>query len=339
MNRKQILWTSVISAVGFAVLILDAKTALIGASEGITLCLYTVVPSLFPFFVVSSILNSSLLQSRITLLRPIGRLCGIPKGAESLLLLGLLGGYPVGAQCIYEAYRSGTVSQNTAKRMLGFCNNAGPAFLFGMVGCLFEEPYVIWILWGIHILSALLTGMIIPHKTEESVILGKREPITLFQSVSNSIRIIAQVCAWVILFRVLIAFIERWFVWMLPNEIQAFISGILELSNGIHQLNYVIIQGCRFVLSAIMLSFGGICVAMQTASVTAELGVGLYFPGKAIQVSISFILSALFQYIIFPADECWKIPIHITLTIILISIPAVISIFKNYSRNFRTSVV
>ena len=42
-------------------LILDGRTAIDGARQGIELCLRTVIPSLFPFFVLSILLTSSLL--------------------------------------------------------------------------------------------------------------------------------------------------------------------------------------------------------------------------------------------------------------------------------------
>ena len=64
-------------------LILDGRTAIDGARQGIELCLRTVIPSLFPFFVLSILLTSSLLGSSLAVLRPLGRLFGMPDGAES----------------------------------------------------------------------------------------------------------------------------------------------------------------------------------------------------------------------------------------------------------------
>ena len=61
-----------------------------GARQGVSLCAELILPSLFPFFVLSILLTSSLLGSRIPLLRPLGRLCGVPKGAESLLIPAFL---------------------------------------------------------------------------------------------------------------------------------------------------------------------------------------------------------------------------------------------------------
>ena len=39
-------------------LILDSKTALLGAQSGLDLCVRTVIPSLFPFFVISILLTA-----------------------------------------------------------------------------------------------------------------------------------------------------------------------------------------------------------------------------------------------------------------------------------------
>ena len=50
--RKKQLWTGIAASMGMLVLILDGKTALEGARQGIELCLRTVVPSLFPFFLL-----------------------------------------------------------------------------------------------------------------------------------------------------------------------------------------------------------------------------------------------------------------------------------------------
>lgn len=288
------------------VLILDAKTALTGAKDGIELCLYTVIPSLFPFFILSILINRSLTGRTFRLLRPIGKLCGIPKGAETILLLGLLGGYPVGAQSISEAYYAKSLNRNDARRMLGFCNNAGPAFLFGMVGSLFDKPLIPWLLWGIHIISAILVGCILPGKSSCDCLSTQKSPITISQALENSVKTMALVCGWVIVFRVMLAFLQRWFLWLFPIDVKIFLTGILELSNGCFALHALTSQGTRFVVSAGILAFGGICVAMQTMSVTGELGTGMYFPGKLLQCCISIMLAVITQQLIFNATPQWK---------------------------------
>lgn len=303
MKSKRNTLTAITASIGMLMLILDSKTALAGAAEGIDLCIRTVIPTLFPFFVLSSTLTSSIGGNTVAILRPIGTACGIPQGTESLLLIGLLGGYPVGAQNIYHAYNDGILNKHQARRMLGFCNNAGPAFIFGIAGGLFYAQHCAWALWGIHILSAILVGMILPEKSNVSTSPMAIKPITLSQSVTRSVKVMGEVCGWILLFRVVIAVIQRWLLWLIPDIYTSLIYGGLELVNGCHFLHYFPAEGMRFVLCAVFLAFGGTCVGMQTLTVTRELAGGWYFPGKVLQALISMILALPVQYILFDGSQ------------------------------------
>lgn len=95
MKRRN-FWTGICVSFGMLALILDGRTAIDGARQGIELCLRTVIPSLFPFFVLSILLTSSLLGSSLAVLRPLGRLFGMPDGAESLLIRRFWAGIPWG---------------------------------------------------------------------------------------------------------------------------------------------------------------------------------------------------------------------------------------------------
>lgn len=297
-SRKQQIGTLVFAAIGMGLMIIDTKTALSGAKEGILLCIGTIIPSLFPFFVLSNLLTSAVFGLKSAWLRPIGRLFGIPAGSEALLIVGLLGGYPVGAQSVTQAYRAGHLKKDDARRMLGFCSNAGPAFIFGMASSLFESPYIPWILWAVHILSALFVSFILPGRNDGGEVSPvKAASLTLPQALSKAITVMAAVCGWIILFRVLIAFLQRWFLWLLPETAQIALIGLLELSNGCCELINIPGEGLRFLLCAAFLSFGGLCIAMQTASVTEELG--MYLPGKLLQGLISILLAAALQPILF----------------------------------------
>ena len=72
--KGQRLWIGLGAFAGISILILDSRTALIGAQEGIVLCLQTVIPSLFPFFMLSNLLTGSLMGADFRILRPIGRI-------------------------------------------------------------------------------------------------------------------------------------------------------------------------------------------------------------------------------------------------------------------------
>lgn len=293
------------AAVGVLLLILDGKTALRGASEGLELCIRTVIPSLFPFFVLVPMLTGSLLGRRIWVLRRIGRLTGIPEGAEPIFLSGLLGGYPIGAGCIDAAMRQGQLSRWDARRMMGFCSNAGPSFLFGIAGAMFPQKWAGWALWGIHILSAVLVGAVLPGRSRARAGTAGSRDITLPGALRAAVGSMALVCGWVVLFRVVIAFLDRWFLWLVPDGVRVVICGLLELTNGCCALNGIGNTGLRFVICAGMLSFGGLCVAMQTANAAQEVGLGAYFPGKLLQSLFSILLSLAVQPL-FPQG----VPIH-----------------------------
>lgn len=303
MRSKKSIMMGSFAALSMLILILDAPTALAGAREGIDLCIRTVVPSLFPFFIISIMLTGSMTGVRSILLSPIEQLCRIPSGCGSLFLIGLLGGYPVGAKCVAESYRKGCIARADARRMLGFCSNAGPAFMFGMVSQQFPRLWMIWALWFILIISAVLTAILLPGKPEEKSEGETATSLTISQVLDQSIQTMARVCGWVIIFRVLLSFLDRWFLWFLQPSMRAAVSGFLELSNGCCELNQIVNPGLRFMIGAAILSFGGICVSMQTISVTGELGTGLYFPGKLLQTVLSVLLAAVIQYITFPPAE------------------------------------
>ena len=279
------------------VLILDPKTAISGAKEGIGLCIQSVIPSLFPFLFLSGIVTRTLLATPLQLLRPIGKLCKIPYGTEGLLAVGLVGGYPVGAQCIAQAHARGELSDSQAHRMLGFCSNTGPSFLFGILSPLFSSASALWILWAIQIISAILTGTLLPEVSKVTMSSKKRKDHV--DPLKQSLGAMAAICGWIILFRVLLAFLHRWGLWMLPCEVTVLLSGILELTNGCCNLAAVSSESARFLLAAPLLAFGGICVWLQTVSVTRNLGTGAYLPGKLIQCGISTALSCLVMPILY----------------------------------------
>lgn len=286
MRRKS--GTILFAAVAMLFLITDAKTCLQGASDGLEICIKTVIPSLFPFFFLSALLQNALSNQGVSILRPLGKMCRIPSGAEHLLLIGLIGGYPVGAQAVTAAYENGSLSRNDAERMLGFCSNAGPAFLFGMLSPLWHDQAMVWILWGIQILCALCTGILLPGRSTEyrpADICKKTDPMR------TALKAIATVCGWIILFRVLISFLKRWFFWYFSSDTATLITGFLELANGCIGLHQMSSPTKRFIAAAVFLSSGGLCVALQTVSLSGQLSCKKYFIGKAIQSIFAFVLS------------------------------------------------
>lgn len=256
-------------ALGMLVLILDGKTALAGGADGVALCIRTLIPSLFPFFLLSAMLTGTL-------------------SGRALLLTGILGGYPVGAGNAAQAFESGSISRREAERLAVLCNCAGPSFLFGVAGPILGSARAALVLWIVYLLSVAALWAILPAGRIPA---GKVRPIRLQEAMNQSIRSMACVCGWVILFRVILAILDRWVLWLLPEVGRVLVHGLLEFSNGCLALEGVD-PPVRFVLASIMAGFGGLCVFLQTAGTARGLSLRLYFPGKLFQAAVCGLLAS-----------------------------------------------
>lgn len=287
---------TICAAFAMLILIIDCKTALQGAKEGISICIESVIPALLPMLIISVYLNSRLSDLNLGFLAPIAKPVGIPRGYEGILLISFLGGYPVGAQAISQSYKHREIDKHTAQHLLTFCNNAGPSFIFGVTSALFEQKAYIWGLWIIHILSAYITGLILSGPTIAEY--KKTTTPTMHSAISackNAVPILSTICVWVIFFRVIIFFLDQWILWIFPDWVRILIIGSLELTNGCLKLPHIESLTIRFLLCSILLAFGGLCVLMQTISVISPLKSRTYILGKILQASISILLIIVIQ--------------------------------------------
>ena len=295
LNKRKSI-TIFFAALCFVTLIMDTRTGISGAAAGIDICIKTLIPSLFPFFTLSILLTSASSGQTLKILRPITKFCRIPAGSESFLIIGFLGGYPVGAQNIAFAANHDILPRKDAQRMVVFCNNAGPAFIFGFLGQLFDAPLCPWLLWVIHVICALLVGHILPGSSE--AITSSKESVSLSVSAAldSSIRVMARVCGWVVLFRIILEFLRKWILWLFPTWIHILFAGLLELTNGCIQLQNLPSDGIKLILSSVLLGFGGLCVFLQTHSIAGSISLKLYVPGKILHGTLSFLLAYLAQF-------------------------------------------
>ena len=150
-------------AAAFAALLRFPQEVSASVTEGLRLSVSVLIPSLFPFFIcvnLTSALGLTGVLARV--FAPVMRRMFHVSGAGcTAVLCGAAGGYPSGAQCVAALYREGQLSRAEAEYLLLFCNNAGPAFLFGAVGTVLGIGMTgCLLLWGIHLLSALVIGLV-----------------------------------------------------------------------------------------------------------------------------------------------------------------------------------
>ena len=267
-------------AAAFAALLRFPQEVSAAVTEGLRLSVSVLIPSLFPFFIcvnLTSALGLTGVLARV--FAPVMRRMFHVSGAGcTAVLCGAAGGYPSGAQCVAALYREGQLSRAEAEYLLLFCNNAGPAFLFGAVGTVLGIGMTgCLLLWGIHLLSALVIGLVNRPKEAPNAALPPVQRANASGAVVEAVRsagqAVLQITMFVAAFSVLARLLTMAAAHILPDGVCTVLTGMLELSGGIAALaNLPIALRWKLALASFFLGFGGLCVWMQTQAVLAPAG-------------------------------------------------------------------
>ena len=295
-------------------MILAPQQMIDSARYALRLCAELIIPSLFPFFVVSGLLNRLGFSARLAgrLSRPAARLYGISGAGATALFMGLIGGYPLGAAYIADMRRQGLISAEEGERLMGFCNNSGPAFLIGSIGAgVFGSAKLGLGLYIIHILSALITGLFfrgsgrykaqLPHLPES-------RGSALIDSVRQAAQSILSVCGFIVCFCVIIGLMDAGgFFSLLVGRLasltglelhaaRALLSGVLELGSGIGAMRGLSPSPVNLAIAAGIVGWGGVSVHFQTYAVLAESDIkgDLHLTGRLICCAVSSALGYIF---------------------------------------------
>lgn len=276
-----------------ALLLMHPAQVSAAVQESLMLCMRTVIPSLFPFFVVTALLLRLGLDGMLRplcapFMRPLFRLRG---ECAAPLLAGILGGYPTGARAAAQLYEQGGITRGEAERLLGFCNNCGPGFLVGFVGAgVLGSVRAGIALLVIHIVAALISGMILcrlPGRAETAALPCNLPgeslsfPKALTASVAAALSSTTSVCAYVVFFRTAAA--------LAGGALSAPVLGVVEMVSGVAELTG---DAAGFVAAAGITAWGGVSVHCQTMSVIGDLSVRQHTVGKLLQTVISVLLAA-----------------------------------------------
>ncbi len=302
----------------FGIAVLTMLLALVGfpsqsvaaAKDGVELCLNVILPSLFPFFVLSTLcVELGLVQCVGKLLEklmaPLFRVNGACSGA---FLLGIVGGYPVGARTAIELYQKGQCSRQEAERLLSFCNNSGPAFILGVVGAgIFSSSAAGLWLYSAHVAASILVGLVFrfyggsqPQHSAPSApeirTVGFAGAFT--SSVKSAFSATLSICSFVIFFTVLIRMLfltgiistlAAGLAWLLhgfglqPEWAESLLTGAIEMTSGVWSLRDVAgAMGDKLCMAAFILGWAGLSVHCQVLSFigTSGLSTKTYFLGK-----------------------------------------------------------
>ncbi len=306
---------------GFAaLLLLYPQESGEAARNGLRICFELIIPSLFPFFVLSSLLVSlgfaSILGRCLAgLMWPVFRLSG---PCAAALALGAVGGYPVGARMTAQLYEQGQCSRADALRLSMFCNNCGPAFLFSVAGFgVFGNASVGLLLLGTHLTAAISVGLVsrflplpaerldVKHNDTQAPPFSAVFPDCVRDSFISTFHVSAFVVLFAVLLRLgacsgLLTFLANTLSHLLPAVFspalcQSLIAGILELSNGVYSLTPLRDSPLALPIAAFILAWGGLSVHCQSLPFWKRCLGSLrpYFWGKCLQAGFAAILTAL----------------------------------------------
>lgn len=276
-----------ISIALFAVFLLFPAACADGVRDGLSLAAGQALPALFPFFLASGLLVRSGLAHVLTrpAARPLAWLYRLPSSAAPAVILGLTGGYPVGTATTVDLLRQGVLSRDTAARVNAFCNCASPGFCIGLAGLgIFGSAHTGAMLYGIHVLTALLTGLLVARPAQsipEATASNRSDcaPSSSFSAVfcaavQQAAATALTVTAFLTVFCVLLRLIQPVLSYLPYGNA---LSGMLELTSGLDAFRALPLpSSVKLTLTSFLLGFGGLAVQFQARALAEPAGLSMH---------------------------------------------------------------
>ncbi len=308
--KKKLFYVFSIALISF--ILCNSQEVMHYTRRALYMCYEFIIPSLFPFFVCSNLLIYSGFTEVIArctegIMRP---LFNVPPAGAAAFVLGIISGFPSGAVCTAELYKSMNLSKTEAERLLAFSNNCGPLFIIGTLGVsVFSSPVCGAVLYIIHITSSILVGIMFRnwdsgrHSSPPTHINTRDMPLTevFSTAITKGAQSIITVCFSIIFFSAISQAVLDLF--RMPPALYTVISGLCEFSGGvlkISTLDFTVAQ--KLILSSLIVGFSGLCVHLQVMAVTAGSGLSLkpYILGKCLHAITAAVITAAVLWISSP---------------------------------------
>lgn len=289
-----------------------------GIRKGLLFCVEALVPSLFLFMALSSYLVKSGFAELLT--KPFGRLSrvlfGISPVGLSVILLSLIGGYPVGARCAAMLYEQKKIGEKEAEKLVMIAVCAGPGFLLSFIGnALLGNAAAGRLLLYSELIGTVVTGVIIGRAMRVQPSKRRRPtfetpaPNLLVACVTEASRATFYMCAMVVLCAALIEVIAA----VSPNEtLTDILSAAMEITSGCRRMcgRYPLQQIAFFI------GFSGISVHLQIYAGAGDLPLrkGLFFLYRILQGIITAALTYILL-MIFPVEQSVFSTVDVPLTL------------------------
>lgn len=296
LNRGKIIVLSITVFIFMLFILLVPQKSVSAVKFGLTVCGEIVIPSIFPFAFLCILIYSTDISKIFdkVLAKPM-RLLGLTGGIGSVIIMSLIGGYPVGSKMISLMYNDGIIDNKTANILLMFCISPGPAFVIVAVGSgMLRSLSAGVLIFSSCILSSLISIVIIclimkPRCNDFKRI---RAPFSegIIKSISEATASTIQICSFVVIFSCIGAAIKTF----LPANISSILISVLEVTNGCLFTSKISIY-----LVAFIISFSGIAVHFQIFSFCGKLKIdyALFYIGRLLHSFITVFIMYLLEKI------------------------------------------
>lgn len=291
----------------------NANLIIIAVQNAYNIWAYSVFPSLFPFFVISSILiglNFPRVIGEVT--KPImNKLFKIKSDTAFIFIMSLLSGSPSNAKYTKELYLNGSITLEDANKILIFTHFSSPLFILGTITSFLDNKEVGFFILVIHYLTNVIMGIVIRNynpSCDQNKGISLKKVIyeasnttdnissIVTKSIFNSINTIIMILGVISISTVMITIINSNF--NLSKLTECIISGLIEMTNGLRTLMSLDISlKLKTAISMFFISFGGLSVHLQVISIINDTKIKYksFFIARIIHASIATLLS----YILF----------------------------------------
>lgn len=267
-------------------------------------------PTLFPFFVVSSLLlNYGFVDILGNLLsKPMNKLFHLPGCCGFVLAISLVSGFPSGAKYTKDLVENNLITIKQAERLLTFTHYSNPLFILGMIGSiLLNNQKLAYLIMIAHIVSGLLVGIIFRKKNyyscenmqKKSNKTSKTFGQLLTESIMSSLNTMFLLLGIVTIFLIISTIIKN--IVSLPPILSTIVSGIIEMTQGVKLASLMqTSELIKIIIITGIISFGGLSVHMQVLGIISEQKIRYkyFFLARIIHPILAMLLVSII-YILF----------------------------------------
>lgn len=259
------------------------------------------IPSMFPFFVISDILISYHITNYIpkTIKKTLTKLFRVSEPVLTVFFLSCLSGFPSNARNTRMLYDNKTISKEEASQVLIFTHFSNPLFILSTIAVFFlhneKYGYIILISHYLgNIILALTTRFMRKSYNTNYTLTQKKSQnfsTTLLKAIHSSIDTLLLILGTLTCFLILSSLIIKHL--LISSYNSTLIKGILEITMGLKSLSLLNLSDCyKVIIATMFISFGGLSVHLQVLSQLVDTDIS-YHPFFIARIFHSLISGAI----------------------------------------------